>query len=137
VPHAEHGRPNSHWLPNSCVFAPEGLGSYLLQDVGLADATPRDFINNVANGVELSVRQMNFAKEWLASGRVKVFAANVQVSTPQILELQKYAAAHGVAVIKFSETELVPSAVVKDSWRYDYPMAINYYLDQLAALAAK
>jgi zinc/manganese transport system substrate-binding protein len=126
---------------NSGFFAPEGLGSYLLEDSGWADFTSPDIIDNVANGVELSLRQMTAAKKLLAGGTVQIFAANTQVATPQLLELQNFAAAHGVTVIKFSETEIVPGEMSQDPKHphlpYGYVDGMNYYLKQLAALVAK
>lgn len=126
---------------NSFFFAPEGLGSYLLEDAGWGDGTPKSIIDKVANGVELSAREMLDAKQLLARGTVQIFAANVQVATPQLLELQKFAAAHGVTVMKFSETEMVPGSQSQDMKHahlpYGYVDGMNYYLKQLAALVAK
>lgn len=87
---------------NSYFFAPEAVANSTLISMGLKSANPYD--TKFANDVELSTKEMLNAKKILASGKVKIFAANKLVSSQQADELRKYAESVGIPVHYFSET---------------------------------
>jgi zinc/manganese transport system substrate-binding protein len=87
-------------------FAPESIANVLINSVGITNATPNAIANKFANGVELSVREMNDMKTLLSSGSIGLFAANRQVETQQAQELLDVAISKSIPIIYFSETDV-------------------------------
>ena len=87
-------------------FAPEAIGNVLLMELGLSNAAPKNVATKISNEVELSVLEMQAAKNQLLSQGVSLFASNQQVESVQAEELISAAKSAYIPIIYFSENSL-------------------------------
>jgi zinc/manganese transport system substrate-binding protein len=81
----------------------ESFASYLLQDLGMTDATPVGFKAAVENEQDASPLVMSGIHDLLQLQKVSVLVTNAQTSNPQTLQLTTWAKAAGVPVLNWSE----------------------------------
>jgi zinc/manganese transport system substrate-binding protein len=92
----------------------ESFASYLLQDLGMTDATPVGFKTAVENEQDASPLVMKGIHDLLKLHKVSVLVTNAQTSNPQTLQLTSWAKAAGVPVLSWSE--LLPAHQSYLSW---------------------
>ena len=89
---------------DSYFFGPENLSNVFLEDLGLKPML--DISDKLANDVELSAKEMTEIKKMMLDKKIKIFAANISVPSPQVAELQAFAKSNGIPIMKFSESDL-------------------------------
>jgi zinc/manganese transport system substrate-binding protein len=82
----------------------EPVPLYLLQEAGLANATPAAFSTAIENGSDVPTTVLRDTVALMSSGTVGLLAYNEQTEGPQTLEVKKAARAAGVPVVDFTET---------------------------------
>lgn len=94
------------------VATTEPVADYLLEALGLDNATPFRFQADVMNGIDPSPEDIAYQQGLFSHHRVKVFCYNSQVSSPVTSALLSLAEKSGVPVVALYETMPVPG--------YDY-----------------
>lgn len=84
--------------------ATEPMPGYLLQDAGLHDDTPAEFMTAIDSESDVAPAIMKETTDLVTSGHIDLLAFNQQTSTGQTEKLRKDAQESGVSVVEFSET---------------------------------
>lgn len=87
-------------------FAPEAIANVMLMELGLSNAATKNVAIKISNEVELSVLEMQEAKNQILSQDVSIFASNEQVESVQAEELLRTANSVSLPVVYFSENSL-------------------------------
>jgi zinc/manganese transport system substrate-binding protein len=106
------------------VATTEPVADYLLEALGLDNATPFRFQADIMNGIDPSPEDIAYQQGLFSHHRVKVFCYNSQVSSPVTLALRSLAEQSGVPVVAFYETMPAPG--------YDYQ---SWMIAEITALA--
>jgi zinc/manganese transport system substrate-binding protein len=106
------------------VATTEPVADYLLEALGLDNATPFRFQADIMNGIDPSPEDIAYQQGLFRHHRVKVFCYNSQVSSPVTSALQSLAEQSGVPVVALYETMPVPG--------YDYQ---SWMIAEITALA--
>jgi zinc/manganese transport system substrate-binding protein len=86
------------------VFAPLGKAT------GLDLATPAPFAKAIAEGTEVSARDVQTVESQLERNRVSVWIYNSQNATPEVRHMNELARAHHIPVVTITETLDPPGA---------------------------
>lgn len=97
--------------------ATEPMPGYLLQDAGLHDDTPADFMTAIDSESDVAPAVMKETTDLVTSGHIDLLAFNQQTSTGQTKQLRKDAENSGVSVVEFSET--LPDGKNYQEWMRD------------------
>ncbi len=97
--------------------ATEPMPGYLLQDAGLHDDTPAEFMTAIDSESDVAPAVMKETTDLVTSGHIDLLAFNQQTSTGQTEQLRKDAENNGVSVVEFSET--VPEGKNYVEWMRD------------------
>ncbi|WP_016998286.1 metal ABC transporter solute-binding protein, Zn/Mn family [Kocuria atrinae] len=97
--------------------ATEPMPGYLLQDAGLHDDTPAEFMTAIDSESDVAPAVMKETTDLVTSGHIDLLAFNQQTSTGQTEKLRKDAEDSGVSVVEFSET--VPEGKNYVEWMQD------------------
>jgi zinc/manganese transport system substrate-binding protein len=82
----------------------EPVPLYLLEEAGLANATPAAFSTAIENGSDVPTTVLRDTVNLMTSGTVALLAYNQQTEGPQTVEVKKAAEQAGVPVVDFTET---------------------------------
>ena len=97
--------------------ATEPMPGYLLEDAGLHDDTPAEFMRAIDSESDVAPAVMQETTDLVTSGHIDLLAFNQQTSTGQTEQLRKDAGEAGVTVVEFSET--VPDGMDYLEWMRD------------------
>ena len=103
-------------------LATEPLANYLLEDAGIHDLTPEEYVEQSETESGPSVKTQADTKSLITEGKVDVLLVNSQTEDPVSKSLQEAAEAKGIPVVTLSETLAGAS---------DYVSWIGAALDQL------
>ena len=103
-------------------LATEPLANYLLEDAGIHDLTPEEYVEQSETESGPSVKTQADTKALITEGKVDVLLVNSQTEDPVSKSLQEAAEAKGIPVVTLSETLAGAS---------DYVSWIGAALDQL------
>lgn len=84
--------------------ATEPLAGYLLEDAGLHDDTPQEFMTAIDSQTDVAPAVMKETTDLVESGHIDLLAFNLQTSTGQTEQLRETAEESDVDVVEFSET---------------------------------
>ena len=98
-------------------LATEPMPGYLLQDAGLHDDTPAEFVAAIDSESDVAPAVLKKTTDLVTSGRIDLLAFNQQTSTGQTEKLRKVAENSGVSVVEFSET--LPDGTNYPQWMQD------------------
>ncbi|ELA08186.1 periplasmic solute binding family protein [Moraxella macacae 0408225] len=96
------------------AFATEPVIGYLLNDMGIKDATPKDYIKQSETNAGVSVKVLDDSKKLLKNKQVSVLVVNAQTedaTSKQLVEIAKQA---GLPTVSVNET---------------FPVGIDNYVD--------
>jgi zinc/manganese transport system substrate-binding protein len=99
------------------VAVTEPVPLYLLEDAGLENATPEDYVAAIEEGTDVPPVVLKAATDLVASKSVRLLAYNAQTEGPQTEALKKAAETAGVPVVDFSET--LPEGKTYVQWMTD------------------
>jgi zinc/manganese transport system substrate-binding protein len=105
------------------VATTEPVADYLLQALGLVNATPFRFQADIMNGIDPSPEDITFQQSLFTHHKIKVFCYNAQVSSSVTTSLLSLAKSSGVPIVAVYETMPTPG--------YDYQ---TWMLAEIAAL---
>ncbi|PBB08637.1 ABC transporter substrate-binding protein [Kocuria sp. WRN011] len=97
--------------------ATEPMPGYLLQDAGLHDDTPAEFMTAIDSESDVAPAVMKETTDLVTSGHIDLLAFNQQTSTGQTEKLREDAEKSGVSVVEFSET--LPDGKNYQEWMQD------------------
>lgn len=97
--------------------ATEPMPGYLLQDAGLHDDTPAEFMTAIDSESDVAPAVMKETTDLVTSGHIDLLAFNQQTSTGQTEKLREDAEKSGVSVVEFSET--LPDGKKYQEWMQD------------------
>ena len=103
-------------------LATEPLANYLLEDAGIHDLTPKEYVEQSETESGPSVKTQADTKALIAEGKVDVLLVNSQTEDPVSQALQAAAETKGIPVVKLTETLAGAS---------DYASWIGAALDQI------
>jgi len=96
------------------VAVTEPVPVYLLQSVGLTNATPADFTEAIEEGNDVPPLALQETLDLFASGSVLLLAYNSQTASPETERVRQAAEDAGVPVVEFTET--LPDGADYVSW---------------------
>ena len=96
------------------VAVTEPVPVYLLQSVGLTNATPEDFTEAIEEGNDVPPLAMQETLALLADKKVRLLAYNSQTASPETERVRAAADDAGVPVVEFTET--LPAGADYVSW---------------------
>ena len=96
------------------VAVTEPVPVYLLQSVGLTNATPEDFTEAIEEGSDVPPLAMQETLALVTEKKVRLLAYNSQTASPETERVRAAAEGAGVPVVEFSET--LPAGADYVSW---------------------
>lgn len=107
------------------IAATEPLAAYLVEDAGLVDATPEEFVDAVADDAEPPAAAVAETLDLFTNDPVRLLIVNPQTATPTTEHVRHAAEAAGVPVVSMTET--LPEGVD------DYVSWMRTQIDALSA----
>jgi zinc/manganese transport system substrate-binding protein len=109
------------------VAVTEPVPLYLLEDAGLANATPEQYTAAIEEGADVPPAVLKEATDLVGSKAVRLLAYNAQTEGPQTEALKKAAETAGVPVADFTET--LPEGKTYLQWMTDNVNNISKVLE--------
>ncbi|MFP5313029.1 MAG: metal ABC transporter solute-binding protein, Zn/Mn family, partial [Actinomycetes bacterium] len=109
------------------VAVTEPVPLYLLEDAGLANATPEEYTAAIEEGGDVPPAILKEASDLVASRSVRLLAYNAQTESPQTEALKEAAHTAAVPVVDFTET--LPEGKTYLQWMTDNVNTISNVLE--------
>ncbi|MDQ0117641.1 zinc/manganese transport system substrate-binding protein [Pseudarthrobacter defluvii] len=109
------------------VAVTEPVPLYMLEDAGLANATPEQYTAAIEEGADVPPAVLKEASDLVGSKAVRLLAYNAQTEGPQTEALKKAAETAGVPVVDFTET--LPEGKTYLQWMTDNVNNISKVLE--------
>jgi zinc/manganese transport system substrate-binding protein len=113
--------------PGARVALTEPIASYLVEDAGLTDVTPAEFLEAVEEETDPPAAAVAATRQLLSGNQVSALIYNPQTETPVTQQVRSDAEAAGVPVVEMTET--LPAGTEYVSWMTEQVEALSSALD--------
>jgi len=100
--------------PGARVALTEPIASYLVEDAGLTDVTPAEFLEAVEEETDPPAAAVAATRQLMSANQVRALIYNPQTETPVTQQVRSDAEAAGVPVVEMTET--LPAGTEYVSW---------------------
>ncbi|MDQ4031818.1 MAG: zinc ABC transporter substrate-binding protein [Actinomycetota bacterium] len=109
--------------PGARVALTEPIASYLIEDAGLTDVTPAEFLEAVEEETDPRAAAVAATRQLMSGNQVSALIYNPQTETPVTEQVRSDAEAAGVPVVEMTET--LPEGVAYVSWMTEQVEALS------------
>ncbi len=113
--------------PGGRVALTEPIASYLVEDAGLTDVTPAEFLEAVEEETDPPAAAVAATRQLMSGNQVSALIYNPQTETPVTEQVRSDAAAAGVPVVEMTET--LPAGMEYVSWMAEQVEALSSALE--------
>ena len=113
--------------PGGRVALTEPIASYLIEDAGLTDVTPAEFLEAVEEETDPPAAAVAATRQLMSGNQVSALIYNPQTETPVTEQVRSDAVAAGVPVVEMTET--LPAGREYVSWMAEQVEALSSALE--------
>ncbi len=113
--------------PGARVALTEPIAGYLIEDAGLTDVTPAEFLEAVEEETDPPAAAVAATRQLMSGNQVSALIYNPQTETPVTGQVRSDAEAAGVPVVEMTET--LPEGVEYVSWMTEQVEALSTALE--------
>ena len=113
--------------PGGRVALTEPIASYLIEDAGLTDVTPAEFLEAVEEETDPPAAAVAATRQLMSGNQVRALIYNPQTKTPVTEQVRSDAVAAGVPVVEMTET--LPAGREYVSWMAEQVEALSSALE--------
>ncbi|MDQ3886870.1 MAG: zinc ABC transporter substrate-binding protein [Actinomycetota bacterium] len=114
--------------PGARVVLTEPVASYLIEDAGLTDVTPAEFLEAVEEESDPPAAAVAATRQLVSGGQVSALIHNPQTETPITEQVRSDAEAAGVPVVEMTET--LPEGMDYATWMTEQVTALSSALER-------